>query len=194
MKHRQITILGETRSLPISKIGNIEIAGFDSVGDMQIILKVAKELHSQIIEVACVGRPHIIITTELKGLPLSQELARLLNIDYLVLRKSEKVYMGECICLKGESITSGESNYYLSKTNFEKMKNKNILFVDDVFSTGKTMETILELAKQTNANLISAFFILREQMDGQDNDKVVKFSHEGIPCIACGTLKCSIVQ
>ncbi|MCL2860872.1 MAG: adenine phosphoribosyltransferase [Firmicutes bacterium] len=190
----KIKILGETRSLPLIKIDNIQIFGFDSVGDMDIILKGAKKLHKFIGDAeGSVPKPDLILTTEVKGIPLAQELARLLDINYIVLRKSQKIYMGETISIKGGSITSGESDYYLSKTNFERLKNKNILFVDDVYSTGKTMDTITELCKQTSSNFIQAVFILQEVMNGEDKDAIVHFSHNNIKCTACGTLKCTLI-
>lgn len=110
----ELNLLNLKRKLITTKTpGGIKIAGFNPVGDMELICKAAKALVRQIkkAQIAC----DIILTTELKGIPIAQEVARLLKIDYVALRKEAKCYMGDVTKLNSESITSGKNCFYISK-------------------------------------------------------------------------------
>lgn len=68
------------------------IASFVLLGDSQLVIKAASALKPQLPEV------DYLITAEAKGIPLVQELARLLGMDrYFVARKSIKPYMGQSL-------------------------------------------------------------------------------------------------
>ena len=88
-KTYEINIAGLLRELPIVQIAdNMCIASFVLLGDSQLVIKAAAELLPKLPEV------DYLITAEAKGIPLVQELARLLNMDrYFVARKSIKPYM-----------------------------------------------------------------------------------------------------
>ena len=90
------------------------------------------------------------------------------------------------IAIKSNSITSGDSQYYISQTEFEKLKNKNIIFVDDVYSTGETFKHILKFADNTNLKITACLTILREGIKNKDN--VLEFNSNNIPVICCGFL------
>lgn len=157
----ELNFLGLKRELPILKSpSGIDIAGFNSVGDMELLLKSAKYLAQKIIDnnIKC----DVILTTELKGVPIAQEVARLLAKDYVCLRKQPKCYMLNPIKIESESITSGKTNYFVSSTFFKKIEHKNVVFVDDVFSTGGTFENILKFSLKSNFNISAGLCILRE--------------------------------
>lgn len=88
-KKYEIIIAGLKRDLPVVQItDDMAIASFVLLGDSQLVLKAAEALLPKIPEV------DYLITAEAKGIPLVQELARLLNMDrYFVARKSIKPYM-----------------------------------------------------------------------------------------------------
>lgn len=146
MKKYTLNLLGLTRELPIIELNNdLKIAGFNSLGDTELLNKAALDLYNQL-------KPHqnidILVTTECKGIGITQELARLLNIDYIVLRKSSKVYLGECYSVSGSSITSSNSTYFISKDDAKKLNKKKIAFVDDVISTGETFKAAIDLLEK----------------------------------------------
>ena len=159
-KFYKLNCLGLERELPILKApSGIEIAGFNSVGDMELLLKSAEVLAKKIVEnnIDC----DVILTTELKGVPIAQEVARILKKDYVCLRKQPKCYMLNPVKITSESITSGKTEYFVSEPFFNKLKNKNVVFVDDVFSTGATFENILRFAN-SNFKITAGLCILRE--------------------------------
>lgn len=184
-KFYTLKVLGIERKLPILESpSGTKIAGFNIVGDMEL-LKLSSEYLGQKLKDKNI-KYDIVLTTELKGLPIAQEVARNLNCDYICLRKSKKCYMLNPIAIKSNSITSGDSQYYISQTEFEKLKNKNIIFVDDVYSTGETFKHILKFADNTNLKITACLTILREGIKNKDN--VLEFNSNNIPVICCGFL------
>lgn len=166
-----LNFLGLKRALPILPApSGIKIAGFNSVGDMEL-LEIAGENLAKQIEKEKIDFD-VILTTEVKGIPISQEIARLLKKDYVCLRKSPKCYMLNPVVVKSESITSGKSEYYVSELDFEKLKGKNVLFVDDVFSTGATFKNMIDFSNKFNFNIVGGAFILKEVLKSELNKSI----------------------
>ena len=185
MRYYELNFLGIKRQLPILRVpSGINVAGFNYVGDMELIKLAAKNLSDYIIEkkIPC----DIILTTELKGLPISQEVAGMLNIDYVCLRKAKKSYMLNPISIASESITSGRSEYFVSEQDYNKLAGKRIVFIDDVFSTGATLSHIMKFINKNNLSLNHALFILKEGFEGKDEE--LEFSFENVAIKCCGFL------
>lgn len=180
MEFYNLKVLGINRELPILKtLSGIKIAGFNPVGDMELLIKAGKYLAKQVKKNKI--KYDVILTTELKGLPIAQEVARNLKCDYVCLRKEVKCYMLEPTKTDGESITSGKTSYYVSKPDLNKLKNKKILFVDDVFSTGSTFNNMLEFAKQEDFEIVSCLCILKEEKENTG----INFEYKGTPVYCC---------
>lgn len=184
------------RKLPIVKTkSGINIAGFDCVGDTKLIEEAGRLLVRNMVQYIF-DKCDYIITTELKGIPIAQEIARYLEVPYICLRKEPKVYMGDCVELKGgNSITSGETTYYISKDKLNKLKGKTAIFVDDVYSTGGTLNFISKFCKENQIKLLEAYFILIETNEEMNkiNNEVLQFYHyeDYLPkyrCTAVGKL------
>lgn len=171
------------RELPVLKApSGIFIAGFNPVGDMELLEKAGMDLSNKVlfnnIEF------DIILTTELKGVPIAQEVARNLKCDYVCLRKDEKCYMLNPKHTNGGSITSGKSDYYISELDLNKLKNKKVIFVDDVFSTGSTFKNMIDFSKRENFEIVACLSILKEDIKESD----LNFVFENIPVYCSGFL------
>lgn len=178
----RLNVLGLKRDLPILKSpSGIYIAGFNPVGDMELICKAGEELAGKIVDNDI--EFDVILTTELKGLPIAQEVARKLKCDYVCLRKEKKCYMLNPKHTSGESITSGKSDYFVSELDLEKLKNKKVIFVDDVFSTGSTFKNMISFAQRENFKIVAGLSILRE---GESEE--LKFVYQSVPVFVCGHL------
>lgn len=178
----KLNVLGLKRDLPLLKApSGIYIAGFNPVGDMELICRAGIDLASKIVDNGI--DYDVILTTELKGVPIAQEVASKLKCDYVCLRKEKKCYMLNPKQTSGESITSGKSNYFISELDMAKLKNKKVIFVDDVFSTGSTFKNMISFAERENFKIVAGLSILREGMD-----KELKFFYQGIPVFASGHL------
>ena len=90
-KYYEMNIVGCIRKLPIIRISdNLDIASFVLLGDAELVVKAAAALKERVPEV------DYLITAEAKGIPLVQEMARIMNMKrYFVARKSVKPYMLE---------------------------------------------------------------------------------------------------
>lgn len=160
MKYRRIKFDENVeRYFPIKKLNDeISIIGFDYIGDIELTSCIATKLLPLIADT----RIKYVITTATKGIPLAQMIAAYLKVPYICVRKEEKVYMDKQFKIAGKSITSGNSFYYISEKEFENLKNSEVIVVDDVFSTGSTMDTVIDICKAANAKILGAYFILKE--------------------------------
>ncbi len=179
----KLNLLGLERELPILKTpSGISIAGFNPVGDMELLEKSGKNLSEQLINANI--QYDIILTTELKGIPIAQEVARNLKCNYVCLRKEKKCYMLNPTHTNGSSITSGKSDYYISELELNKLKGKKVIFVDDVFSTGSTLKNIIEFSKNEDFEIVACLSILKEGIENKD----LQFKFENIQIFCSGFL------
>lgn len=143
MEYYDLNVANVQRRLPIVQITDqIAIASFVILGDSELVINAARELKDKIPAV------DYLITAEAKGIPLVQEMARLLEMKrYFVARKSIKPYMVDPFVTEVYSITSQNKQILcLDREESEMIKGKRILIVDDVISTGeslKAMETLV---------------------------------------------------
>lgn len=106
-KYYEMNIAGCIRRLPRIRItDSMEIASFVLLGDAELVVKAAAELVKKVPEV------DYLITAEAKGIPLIQEMARILDMKrYFVARKSVKPYMIDPLC------DGGIFHHYTEKTD-----------------------------------------------------------------------------
>ncbi len=159
MKEYTLNVVGLERKLPIVQISDkMEIASFVILGDAELVIKAAAELVKQIPEV------DYLITAEAKGIPLVQELARLLGMKrYFVARKSIKPYMVEPLVIQVYSITTQAKQILcLSREESEIIADKRILIVDDVISTGESVRAMESLIHKAGGKVAGKAAILAE--------------------------------
>lgn len=177
MKYFTLNLLGLTRSLPIVDLPvGIRVAGFNPLGDTQLITRVCADLNVKIAEKQIPF--DLIVTTECKGIPFAHELAKSAEVDYVVFRKEPKVYLGENLSFEGASITSGNSKFYLSQQDQHKIRGKKILFIDDVFSSGSTYNGVVYFLSTLNAQVTGIAVALTEGVHAQE--------YKGVPILSSG--------
>ena len=184
MKYYNMKIAGLDRALPICRVtDDLYIAGFVIFGDPELTTACAKELLAKAPEF------DYMITAEAKGIPLIHEMARLNgNQRYILARKGPKLYMTNVVSVTVNSITTAkEQKLYLDGEDAERMKDKRILIVDDVISTGESLRAIEELVHSAGGNIVGKMTILAEG-DAIDRDDIVYL--EELPLFnADGTVK-----
>lgn len=126
-----------TRHLKLFQVGpGVKIAIFNMLGDTEVVQAAAKALANLLPKDA-----QVLITAEAKSIPLAHALAVETDLPYVVLRKSYKPYMGETIKAETLSITTGEpQTLYLDEKDIELIRGKRVVIVDDVISTGSTLQ------------------------------------------------------
>lgn len=158
MNHK-ITVAGVTRELPLCPIADdLYIAAFIMLGDIELTKACAKAL----IEIA---PPHdIIVTAETKGIPLAHEMASMLGHKrYVTLRKSQKLYMSDVLSTELDSITTANrQTLFLDNVDARLIKGKQVLIVDDVVSTGNSLNAIVTLVQNAGGEVASKMTVFVE--------------------------------
>ena len=151
---------GFKAELPILPLpSGINIAFFNLHGDNELTEHCAKLLAKQL------GDCDVVLTAESKGLQLAHCVSRELGQRfYAVARKSKKLYMQDGIEISiDSSITTGkEQTFYLSKHDADLLKGKKVGIVDDVVSTGASLQGLEELVKKAGGILHKKAFVLAE--------------------------------
>ena len=136
-RFHELHIAGCTRQLPILNLSDTKaIAAFVVLGDVELAEKCAEALLEKVPK-----DTEIIMTAETKGIPLAEELARLMGHSrYVTARKSVKAYMEDPLFVEDESITTlGKQRLYLMQEDAALIKGKRVLLLDDVISLGGSM-------------------------------------------------------
>jgi adenine phosphoribosyltransferase len=120
----------------------------------------------------------IFLTAEAKAIALNQSLAECLGQDdYIVARKSLKVYMTDPIELNVTSVTTAApQKFFLGRDRYEMLRGRQVCVVDDVVSTGGTMGAFCDLAQRVGFDIVLIACVLTE---GQERTEF-----EGIPLIS----------
>lgn len=137
----------------------LRIALLNILGDTELVLACAKALADRTKDIAY----DIIVTAESKSIPLAHQMSVETKKPYVVLRKNYKFYMGEAIEAKTVSITTGApQTLYLDEKDHELMRGKKVLIVDDVISTGSTLEGMRSIMAQAGAEIAGEAAICTE--------------------------------
>jgi adenine phosphoribosyltransferase len=168
MSTYNINIAGLERELEMFPVNDkLDIAAFIMFGDVEVTEKAAAELLKRCPE------HDVVVTAEAKGIPLCYEMARQGCRNYVVARKSVKVYMRNCLEVIVKSITTeNEQKLYLGENDVEYLNGKRVLIVDDVISTGESLEALEKLVSKTGAQIVGKAAVLAEG-DAQKRDDII---------------------
>ncbi|MFT8708495.1 MAG: phosphoribosyltransferase family protein [Sporolactobacillus sp.] len=154
-----LEVAGVTRELPIMPIAeHLAIASFVILGDAELVTQAAEAL------VPKLPKADLLVTAEAKGIPLCQELARLLGMPrFVVARKSVKPYMLHPLITEVESITTQKKQILcLDASDVQLIHGKQVILVDDVISTGESLRAMEQLAFEAGAETVGRAAILAE--------------------------------
>ncbi len=138
-----VQVAGITRHLPLFEVApGVTIAVFNMLGDTEVVKAAAGALVARLAPL----RFDVIVTPEAKSIPLAFVMSDLTGVPYVVLRKTYKSYMGQAISSETVSITTGRpQTLYLDQKDKARIKGAAVLLVDDVISTGSTLQGMEEL-------------------------------------------------
>ncbi|MBR6338028.1 MAG: adenine phosphoribosyltransferase [Ruminococcus sp.] len=163
-----LNVAGLTRELPLCPVNeSLDIAAFVMFSDVELTVKCAEELLKK------APGFDIIVTAESKGIPLAYEAARQSGKNYIVARKSVKLYMTDPISVNVKSITTAaEQTLYLSKEDAKRIKGKRVLILDDVISTGESLIAIEKLVEAAGGSIAAEGAVLAEG-DAAKRDDII---------------------
>lgn len=156
-----VEVAGVKRDLRLFEIKpGVRIAILNILGDAELVDAVSKELTVKLAEY----KPDVLVTAEAKSIPLAYAIATRMNyLPYVVLRKSYKPYMGEALQSETLSITTGApQTLYLDEKDRQLVAGKRVALVDDVISTGSTLQGMRLILGKAGANIVAEAAIFTE--------------------------------
>ncbi len=159
-KTYSIEIAGVKRDLRLFEIKpGLRIAILNILGDTELVQASARGLAEKVKGVDY----DIIVTAEAKSIPIAHALSVETKKPYVVLRKTYKPYMGDALKAETLSITTGQPQVLiLDEKDRELIQGKKVLVVDDVISTGSTLQGMRMILDKANATIAGEAAILTE--------------------------------
>ena len=169
-----IEIAGLKRELRLFRIKpGLRIAILNILGDTELVQACARELGKKLGGI----KFDLLVTAEAKSIPLAYALAVEMKKPYVVLRKTYKPYMGEALRTETLSITTGQPQMLvLDEKDRGMMEGKKVMLVDDVISTGSTVQGMRMLMEKAGAEVAGEAAILTEGDRAQWNH-VISLGH-----------------
>lgn len=155
----ELKIAGTVRSLPLIQVApDTWIAYYYSLGDTEVIDRGAKDLAPRLTQ--C----ELFVTTETKGIPLAHAIAANLGLrPYIVCRKEIRPFMMSPLIVRYKPITAKtEQELFMDGRDAMKVKGKRIGLIDDIVSTGETLDAMADLVGQAGGTVVARAALLLE--------------------------------
>ena len=154
-----VEIAGVHRELRLMEVApGVRIALLNILGDVEFTRAAAKALATQLPKEA-----DFLVTAEAKSIPLAYALAEETGLPYIVLRKSYKPYMGNALSSETLSITTHKAQMlYLDEKDRDAIKGKHVVLLDDVISTGSTLQGMRLIMQKAGAEVVCEAAIFTE--------------------------------
>ena len=163
-----IEIAGVKRDLRLFEVKpGLRIAIINILGDVELVEACANELAKRLQGLAY----DTILTAETKSIPIAHMLSRATGVPYVVLRKNWKPYMGDAIRAETLSITTGKpQTLILDQKDIPLIQNKRVIILDDVISTGSTLQGMKIITEKAGGEVVKEVAILTEGDPSQWSD------------------------
>lgn len=163
MENRQtypVDIAGVHRELTLFQIKpGLRIAILNILGDTELVQACGKALAAKLASTDY----DVLLTAEAKSIPLAHALSVETKKPYVVLRKTYKPYMGDAIKTETLSITTGEPQYlFLDEKDRNLIHGKKVVIIDDVISTGSTLQGMRLLVQKAGAEVVAEAAVFTE--------------------------------
>ena len=169
-----VEVAGIKRDLRLMEIKpGVRIAILNILGDTEFVNAASKALAKRLAE----KRMDFLVTAEAKSIPLAHALSTEMNLPYVVLRKTHKPYMGDALQSETLSITTGKpQTLYLDEKDRIQVSGKRIVLLDDVISTGSTLQGMRLIMDKAGAEIVAEAAIFTEGDRAQWHD-IVALGH-----------------
>jgi len=155
-----IEIAGLKRELRLFEIKpGLRIAILNILGDTELVQACAKELSEKLKDTEY----DVLVSAEAKSIPLAYALSVETKKPYVILRKTFKPYMGDALKAETLSITTGQPQVLiLDEKDRELIQGKTVVVLDDVISTGSTLQGMRMILEKAGASIAREAAILTE--------------------------------
>src|ERR1043165_5050940 len=150
-QYYSVEIAGLKRDLRLFEIKpGLRIAILNILGDTELVQASARELAKKVNKLDY----DVIVTAEAKSIPLAYAISLETKKPYITLRKSYKPYMGDALKAETLSITTGQPQVLiLDEKDRDLIKGKKVLVLDDVISTGSTLQGMRMILEKAGASI-----------------------------------------
>jgi adenine phosphoribosyltransferase len=155
-----VEIMGIKRDLPLMEIApGVRIAILNILGDTELVRVSAQGLALQLAD----RNPEVLVAAEAKAIPLAHMLSTVMDLPYVILRKSYKPYMGKAIEAETLSITTGvPQKLYLDEKDQKLVVGRHVALIDDVISTGSTLQAMRLIVEKAGGKVVAQASIFTE--------------------------------
>jgi len=169
-----VEVAGVKRDLRLFEIKpGLKIAILNILGDTEFVQVCAKELAKKLKDTEY----DALVTAEAKSIPLAYALSAETKKPYVVLRKSYKPYMGDALKAETLSITTGQpQTLLLDEKDRELIDGGKVVIVDDVISTGSTLQAMRMILNKAGASVVAEAAIFTEGDRAQWNN-IISLGH-----------------
>ncbi len=173
-EHYVIEIAGLQRALPLFEVApGVNIAVLNTLGDTPLVQAAATALAQKLAGLDYTA----LVTAEAKSIPLIHALSVATGKPYVVLRKHYKPYMGDALRAETRSITTGQpQTLFLDAKDTALLADAPIVLVDDVISSGSTLQAMREIVAKAGARVVAETAIVTEG-NRQGRQDVIALGH-----------------
>jgi len=170
--------------LPIVRVSrDLHIVSFVLIDDYDLVKKLSAILARQVTKY----NPEYLLCVEAKSLPLAYAICDRLNdphrrgrkrtrVRFVVVRKSRKVYMKSPYSVTVKAITSRQQQkLFIDRNDVAKLRKHRFVLVDDVISTGSTVNALLGLLRRLDLRPSAICTVLFE---GRTDAEDVNYPHK----------------
>ena len=164
-----------TPEIPLVGLGGgFRIYSFDMTGETRWNAAAAKSLAEKLREYDF----DALATVQTKSCGLAQALTERLGMErFLEIRKSRKGFMTDPVGVTVDSITTDHrQELWIGKEKYLPFVGKRICFLDDVVSTGGTIQAVLALAQKIGLEIAVVACVLTEGTPRRE--------YQGIPIVS----------
>jgi len=155
-----VEIAGLKRDLRLFEVApGLRIAILNILGDTELVQACAKALNKKLKDIDY----DVLVTAEAKSIPLAYALSVETKKPYAILRKTYKPYMGDALKAETLSITTGQPQVLiLDEKDRDMLKGKKAVILDDVISTGSTLQGMRMILEKSGATVAAEAAIMTE--------------------------------
>ncbi len=172
MKTYTATICGYTRKIPlVHNSRRTLLANITFLGDIELVNCLADKLADRFkdIHVDFFVCPHVKVTPLVHGVAL-----RLGHKRFVVLRRSVKPYMDAPVILRPlPDMPKHVQPLVINGRDANLLKNKQVIVIDDVISTGTTMRMVDKLMEKVGATVLLNVAVVKQGVQQEQIDHLV---------------------
>lgn len=170
MRTHTIVVGSETRELPVINLGAVSVALLNLLGDTRLT-----EAAADLLSARLPSGTEVLVTPEVKAVPLAHAISVRTGVPYVVVRKTRKPYMIDALKRSVVSITTGTpQDLVIDGADVRLMRGRGVVIIDDVVSTGATLVSLGELLAEIGARVLGTAVVFTE---GDERPDVISLGH-----------------